>query len=66
LTDFSQNDDAAFGLVIQRDRKIVTAGQANIGGALAFALSRYNPDGSLDFTFGQNGKVVTAFSGSDA
>ena len=28
-----------------------------------FALARYNPDGSLDATFGANGKVTTDFGG---
>ncbi|HEX2713803.1 MAG TPA: delta-60 repeat domain-containing protein, partial [Candidatus Acidoferrales bacterium] len=30
-----------------------------------FALARYNPDGSLDSTFGTGGKVTTDFGGND-
>ncbi|MQA76160.1 MAG: hypothetical protein GEU88_17810 [Solirubrobacterales bacterium] len=43
-------------MAIQPDGKIVAAGRA--GGL--FALARYNPDGSLDATFGSGGKVVTS------
>jgi uncharacterized delta-60 repeat protein len=42
---------------IQSDGKIVAAGQ----GSNAFAVARYNTDGSLDPTFGSGGKVVTDF-----
>jgi uncharacterized delta-60 repeat protein len=46
-------------LVIQPDDKIVTAAAtANLGISLDFAVARYNPDGSLDETFGNNGYAV--------
>jgi uncharacterized delta-60 repeat protein len=50
----------AFAVAVQPDGRIVAAGHA--GGA-AFALARYNPDGSLDPTFGGDGTVTTAFGG---
>src|SRR5207244_13433214 len=40
--------EAAFGLVLQPDGKIVTAGETNIGGPDKFTLMRHNPDGSPD------------------
>jgi uncharacterized delta-60 repeat protein len=66
LTDFQNNDDEAFGMVIQPDGKIVLAGfTADSNFDLDFALLRYNPDGSLDNSFGIGGKVTSDFSGSD-
>jgi uncharacterized delta-60 repeat protein len=60
-TDFDGDDDDAFGVVIQRDGKIVAAGRAS--STDLFALVRYNANGSLDAGFSEDGKVVTDFSG---
>lgn len=46
---------AIHALALQSDGKIVVAGGADSG----FALARYNPDGSLDMSFGTGGKVET-------
>ena len=52
--------DAFTGLVMQGDGKLVAGG---VGGpATTFVLARYNPDGSLDPSFGAGGKVVTDFA----
>jgi uncharacterized delta-60 repeat protein len=65
ITDFFGNSDDAFALALQAKGKIVVAGCANLDlGGCAFGLARYDPDGSLDTTFGQGGKVTTDFSGS--
>lgn len=55
-------------LVIQPDGKIVLAGSATAPGTFnsAFALARYNTDGSLDSSFGTGGRVMTPFPGSSA
>ncbi len=58
------NIDGAFAVKLQTDGKIVTAGVRG-GTSTAFALMRHNPDGSLDSTFGDGGKVVTFFNGRD-
>jgi uncharacterized delta-60 repeat protein len=50
----------AQALAIQDDGRILTAG--NRSGA--FAISRYNPDGNLDATFGTGGVTVTPLSNS--
>jgi uncharacterized delta-60 repeat protein len=44
----------AQAVAIQPDGRIIAA-----GGAGLFALSRYNPDGSLDLSFGSFGRVTT-------
>ena len=62
-TDFTRREDAAYGVVIQPDGKIVAAGDAGYGGGNSrFAVARYNSDGTLDTTFGGDGKVTTQFT----
>ena len=51
--------DIASAMVIQPDGRIVVAGRADN----TLALVRYNIDGSLDGTFGVNGKVTTTVLG---
>jgi uncharacterized delta-60 repeat protein len=53
LTDFGTPLDKANALAIQPDGKIVAAGTA--GGR--FALARYEPDGTLDVSFGYGGQL---------
>jgi len=63
-TDFGgeeQTDD----LVIQSDGKIIIEGKTSGLYSSDFLLVRYNRDGSLDTTFGANGKVITDFGSSD-
>ncbi len=60
-TDFGSSDGGS-SVAIQPDGKIVVAGFSNV--PFDFALARYNPDGSLDPTFGTAGKVTTDFGGS--
>ena len=65
LTDFRTQDDAATGLAIQSDGKIVAAGTSDTPETSDdFALARYNPDGTLDATFNATGTVLTDVSGS--
>jgi uncharacterized delta-60 repeat protein len=62
-TDFLGWRDTAYSVAIQHDGKIVVAGEAwGVGGNEDFALARYNIDGSLDTSFGHDGKVTTDFS----
>jgi uncharacterized delta-60 repeat protein len=51
-------NDFAGGIAIQHDDKIVLAGYT-VNHSEDFALIRYNKDGSVDKTFGANGKQVT-------
>ena len=58
--DFTPGDDFAYAVRIQADGKIVVAGAAAyFGGNSRFALARLTSDGSLDPTFGGDGKVMT-------
>ncbi|MEO5720501.1 MAG: dockerin type I domain-containing protein [Chthoniobacterales bacterium] len=62
LTFFAQSDSAANAITVQADGKLIAAGSSGTD----FAIARYNPDGSLDSTFGLAGKVITDFPGADA
>lgn len=64
-TDFTQKEDVAQSVAIQSDGKIVVAGFSYNGFHRDFAICRYNSNGSLDNTFGNNGKVLTDFNGND-
>lgn len=65
-TDFSDGSyDEPYAVVLQPDGRIVLAGYTNSGGgpgvlfgADQLALARYTPNGLLDSSFGQGGKVV--------
>jgi len=59
--------NAAQELLIQPDNKIVAVGNSNSGlnTGFDFAMARLNPDGSLDSSFGDNGKVVTPTGNND-
>jgi uncharacterized delta-60 repeat protein len=49
--------DEAKAVAVQSDGKIVAAGFSEDAVAIAFAAARYNPDGSLDSTFGPAGPL---------
>lgn len=59
----ASSEDAAFAVAVQPDGKIVAGGGSytpNPDSSTDFALARFNPDGSLDSTFGGGtGKVLT-------
>ncbi|WP_275052628.1 delta-60 repeat domain-containing protein [Calidithermus chliarophilus] len=54
----------AFALLVQPDGKLVVGGLAYTPGQ-DFALARFNPDGTLDTQFGDQGVVTTDLGGSD-
>jgi uncharacterized delta-60 repeat protein len=58
----------AFAVALQRNGDIVVVGQTALTdtGPSDFALVRYNPNGSVDTTFGNSGFVSTAFGSSVA
>ena len=57
----------ATAAVLQADGKLVVAGTyKNEATARAFALARYNANGSLDTTFGSGGMVTTSMGSGDA
>ncbi|MBK8979513.1 MAG: hypothetical protein IPM29_26735 [Planctomycetes bacterium] len=60
-TDFANVDEGAAAAAIQVDGKIVVAGRRSAPNGDDFALVRYNPDGTLDSSFGSGGLVTTDF-----
>jgi uncharacterized delta-60 repeat protein len=66
LTDFDHSTDIANAVAVQADGKLVVVGTTYINNDYTgedFAVARYNPDGTLDKTFGAGGKVQTDFPG---
>jgi uncharacterized delta-60 repeat protein len=51
-------------VVFQNDGKIIAGGRSDVPLRSDFGISRYNPDGTLDSSFGTGGKVVTDFGTS--
>ena len=58
-TDFDSTADRARAIALQQDGRIVVAGYSDISTLQKFALVRYNSNGTIDNTFGTNGKVTT-------
>lgn len=56
--DFLGDLDRSLSVAVQNDQKLIIAGFVQSGDNRDFALARLNPDGSLDESFGDNGKVV--------
>jgi uncharacterized delta-60 repeat protein len=63
-TSFDRGDDVANAVLVQPDGKIVAAGHSSkvVSGYHQMSLARYNKDGTLDNSFGTNGKVITPFA----
>jgi serralysin len=68
-TDFTSREDWVSGIAIQPDGKIVAAGFAGLRSFSSsnsmFAVARYDTDGTLDPTFGGDGRVITDFTPRD-
>ena len=64
VTDFGGPNEIALGVAIRSDGKIVAVGRTFVSARTAFSLARYNPNGTLDSSFGNGGKVSTNFTGS--
>ena len=64
VTDFGGGNEVARAISIQRNGKILAAGfGGDSDGNLDFVLARYRNNGTLDVTFGKEGKVSTDFFG---
>jgi len=59
-TAFGAGDDFGRSVAVQSDGKIVVVGNSFNGAIYELAVARYNADGSLDTSFGGDGKVTTA------
>lgn len=67
-TDFEGADNAqGMDVAIDADDRVVVAGFAgsDVTRQYKFALARYNSDGTLDLSFGNNGLVLTSFPTSE-
>ncbi|MFN2508227.1 MAG: delta-60 repeat domain-containing protein, partial [Chthoniobacterales bacterium] len=68
FADFSEGgEDQARDLALQSDGKIVAAGYEGSfnNNSANFAVARFNPNGTLDSSFGSGGKVSTIFGAFD-
>ncbi|MET0752995.1 MAG: hypothetical protein ABWZ66_06465 [Pyrinomonadaceae bacterium] len=59
-------DDYAYATAIQPDGRIIVAGSAKHGYRNYCSITRYNPNGSFDTSFGSNGKAWIALYDSFA
>jgi uncharacterized delta-60 repeat protein len=69
MTDFARSADLADAVAVQPDGKLVVVGWTYTNNDFSnadFAVTRYNADGSLDRSFGTNGRVTTDFPGLTA
>jgi uncharacterized delta-60 repeat protein len=69
ITDAANLYDEPNSMLVQPDGKIVVCGQViysddKSGYPVSFFLARYDPNGTLDASFGTNGKVVAPIGGS--
>lgn len=63
VTNFGTDSSEAIAAVaIQADGKIVAVGSTDNGSSDDFAIARYNPDGTLDTSFDNDGKVITSLT----
>ncbi len=69
LTTIGGVNDEIHSIAIQKDGKIIAGGYSEVVSQTAyeydFALVRYNTDGSVDKTFGNNGAAVTSIGHKD-
>ena len=63
-TSFTSNADVPYAICMQPDGRIIVAGYANLMyqqevNIADFALARYLPNGALDYSFGNGGKLIS-------
>ncbi|MDQ1568087.1 MAG: hypothetical protein QOF96_2967 [Actinomycetota bacterium] len=62
--DLGGTYDWGYATAVQPDGRILAAGVTNSRGTYDFVVSRYQPGGALDPTFGDKGVAITDFGGS--
>ncbi|TNE47691.1 MAG: T9SS type A sorting domain-containing protein [Bacteroidetes bacterium] len=62
LTAIGPGWDEVWGIVIQADGKLLVGGETEGDPYLQPCMARYNPDGTLDTSFGSGGFVVESFN----
>jgi uncharacterized delta-60 repeat protein len=59
FTEFSHYPDQMSALLVQPDEKVIVVGCLSTSLQMQYQLARYHADGSLDTTFGEEGKAIT-------
>lgn len=62
---FGAQNNQASALLIQPDDKMIVGGNALVNGVNHFALMRFSADGTIDSTFGTNGKTAVSIGSND-
>ena len=62
IIDFQGTQDQVYAMAIQTDGKILVAGSTVNGANIDFSMARININGTLDATFGTNGKVQVSLA----
>ncbi|MGI8639710.1 MAG: FG-GAP-like repeat-containing protein [Pyrinomonadaceae bacterium] len=62
-TSFINGFESAFDLAVQPDGKLIVVGRASNQSSGGAALARYNGNGSLDTSFGTDGKIIASLGG---
>ena len=65
ITDLGGPNDGAQAVALQSDGRIVVAGRTGNFPSFDFAVVRYDPSGTLDPSFDQDGKVTIDFGGDE-
>ncbi len=65
VTDFGPGHDDGYAITLQPDGKLIVASYADLGAGIDFIVVRYNPNGSLDAGFSEDGWVMTDFAAGD-
>lgn len=65
LTTYGNDDIYGIGAAIQDDQRIIVGGAVNISSEWDYSVAKYNPDGSLDLTFGNDGIAIAYRDGDD-
>ena len=64
-SSFGSFIELAYTVALQSDEKILVTGYRSDASGQNFMIKRYHKDGSIDDSFGQQGKVITDFGNAD-
>jgi len=64
-SSFGSFIELAYTIALQSDEKILVTGYRSDASGQNFMIKRYHKDGSIDDSFGQDGKVITDFGNAD-
>lgn len=63
-TDFDGGGDIVYDLAVQEDGKIIAVGLSTYNQTEQFAIAGYHPDGELDTSFADHGKLKLSLGGA--